>query len=217
MNSSKNTPPQALLIISPGCPHCPPVLDALSRMVKDGVVSHLEVINVAWHPEVAKKLGASSAPWTRIGKFELTGRYSEEELLNWATLAASDSGLSNYFVHLLENREMAQLVKIVKKYPSSLNDLIQLLEDLDVPMAVRIGVGAALEELQEQNLLSPAIPRLVELTMSNLPQIRADACHYLGMTGSPEALPAVQSLLLDEDSEVREIAAESFALLERNK
>jgi HEAT repeat protein len=83
-------------------------------------------------------------------------------------------------------------------------------------MAVRIGVGAAIEELQEHRLLKPAIPKLVELTMSDQPQIRADACHYLGLTGNGEALPAVQSLLMDQDQEVREIAAETFALLNNN-
>jgi len=77
-------------------------------------------------------------------------------------------------------------------------------------------VGAAIEELQEQELLTPAIPKLVELTMSDQPQIRADACHYLGLTGSADALPAVQSLLMDEDNEVREIAAETFAILDHN-
>ncbi len=214
MNSPRNAPPQALLIISPGCPHCSPVLDALSRMVKQGVVSRLDVINVAWHPERARELGATSAPWTRIGKFELSGTYSEEELRSWAKLAATDSGLSDYFVHLLENRDMAKLVETIEKYPDSLNDLIRLLEDLDVPMAIRIGVGAAIEDLQEQGLLSPAIPKLIALTRSDLPQIRADACHYLGLTGEPEVRPAVKSLLMDEDSEVREIAAETLSLLE---
>lgn len=216
MKSSNPIPPHALLLITPDCTHCPPVLDALSRMVKEGIIGHLEVINVALHPEKARALGVNSAPWTRIGRFELTGRYSEQELRDWADLAATNSGLSTYFTHLLENRSLDQLIHMVKKYPDSLNDLMQLLEDLEIPIAVRIGVGAAIEELQEQKLLTPAIPKLVELTMSDRPQIRADACHYLGLTGSIDALPAVQSLLLDEDHEVREIAAETFAILDNN-
>ncbi len=209
-------PPHALLLIATGCKHCPPVMDALSRLVKKGAIGHLEVVNIAQHPEKARALGVNSTPWTRIGRFELTGRYSEQELHDWADLAKSNTGLSTYFTHLLENRNLDQLILMVKKYPESLEDLMRLLEDLEIPMAVRIGVGAAIEELQEQKLLTPAIPKLVELTMSDLPQIRADACHYLGLTGSADALPAVQSLLMDEDNEVREIAAETFALLDNN-
>lgn len=185
-------------------------------MVKDGVVGLLEVINVAYHPERAQELGVSSAPWSRIGIFEFAGRYSEEELRSWAHLATTENGVSHYFVHLLENREMRKLITTIKEHPNTLNDLLRLLEDLDVPMNVRIGVGAAIEELQEQNLLAPAIPKLVELTLSTHPQIRADACHYLGLTGSADVLPVVQGLLLDEDREVKEIAAETITLLENN-
>jgi hypothetical protein len=216
MNNQKTTPPPALLIISPGCPHCAPVLDALATMVKGGIVSSLEIINVSWHPEKAQELGVTSAPWCRIGIFEFTGRYSEEELRTWARLATTESGVSNYFAHLLETREMHKLIKTVKQHPNTLSDLLRLLEQLDVPMDIRIGVGAAIEELQEQNMLLPAIPKLIELTLSNHPQIRADACHYLGLTGSTDAIPVVQALLLDEDGEVKEIAAETMALLEKN-
>ena len=217
MSSSSNTPPNALLLVTPDCPHCSPVVDALAKMAKEGVLGQLEIINVAWHPEKAKELGVTSAPWTKIGIYELTGLYSEDELRNWAQLTESDPGVGKYFIHLLENREMHKLINTIKEYPSTLDNLLKLLEDLDVPMDVRIGVGAAIEELQEKNLLLPAIPKLIELTLSNQPQIRADACHYLGLTGSAEAIPAVQSLTLDKDNEVREIAAETMSLLEDNK
>lgn len=179
-------------------------------------MSHLEIINVSRHPERAQELGVTSAPWCRIGIFEFTGRYSEEELRSWAQLATTESGVGDYFVHLLETREMHKLIKTIKKHPHTLNDLLRLLEELDVPMDVRIGVGAAIEELQERNMLLPAIPKLIELTLSNHSQIRADACHYLGLTGSTDAIPVVQALLLDEDGEVKEIAAETMALLENN-
>jgi hypothetical protein len=186
-------------------------------MVKDGALGHLEVLNIAIYPEKARALGVASAPWTKIGIFELTGSYSEKELRNWARLAETSSGIGNYFSHLLENREMGQLIKTIIKHPDTLSDLLQLLEDIETTMAVRIGIGAAVEELQEQDLLSQAIPKLIELTMSSLPQVRADACHYLGLTGNPLALPAVQNLLMDKNMEVREIAGESLALLGQNE
>jgi hypothetical protein len=216
MKKPNPTPPAALVLIATNCRYCPPVLDALTRLVKDGVIGQLEVINIAYHPEKGRELGVRSTPWTRIGAYELAGRYSGDELLRWATLAATDSGFSDYFTHLLENRNLDKVIETVQKRPDSLEDLIGLLESLDTPMALRIGVGAAIEELQEHSLLLPAIHKLIELTMSDQPQIRADACHYLGLTGSSKALPAVQSLLTDQNSEVREIAAETFAILENN-
>ncbi len=216
MKKPTQTPSTTLLLIATDCRHCQPVLDALTRLTKDGIIGHLEVINIALHPEKARELGVRSTPWTRIGLFELTGRYSEEELRHWATLAAAGSGVGAYFTHLLENRNPDKVVDMLRKHPDSLDDLIDLLKSLDTPMALRIGVGAVIEDLQEHDLLMPAIPRLIELTMSDRPQIRADACHYLGLTGSAAALPAVQSLLMDQDREVREIAAETFAILNNN-
>ena len=133
--------------------------------------------------------------------------------MRWADMAVANSGFSAYFTHLIEIRQLGLLVQMIRRYPDRLDDLLQLLGDMELPMAIRIGVGAAIEELQEQDLLSPAVPKLIELTLSDQPQIRADACHYLGLTGAPEALPAVNRLLTDEDGEVREIAVETISLL----
>ncbi len=69
MSNSRENPPSALLIVTPSCPHCSPVIDALAKMVKEGVVGQLEIINAAWHPAKAKELGVTSAPWSRIGIF----------------------------------------------------------------------------------------------------------------------------------------------------
>lgn len=213
MNRSDTDPPEALLLIATHCPHCPPVLDALSHMVKDGVLARLEVINIALQPERAMELGAASAPWMRIGRFEFVGHYREDELRNWADLAASGLGIPAYFSHLMEIRRLDQILAMVRKYPDSLEGLLHLLGNPDTPMAIRIGAGAAMEELQEHNLLSPAVPKLIEFTRSALPQIRADACHYLGLTGDLKAIPALKGLLEDENDEVREIAEESLATL----
>ena len=80
-------------------------------------------------------------------------------------------------------------------------------------MTVRIGVGAAIEELAGSASLADAVPALGALTRSDAPQVRADACHYLGLTGSPDAAPFLRACLDDESGEVREIASESLALL----
>ena len=77
-------------------------------------------------------------------------------------------------------------------------------------MAARIGVGAVLEELAESGLLGPAVAPLLGLLTSETPQVRADACHYLGLTGDPGVREAVTPLLEDADAEVREIARETL-------
>ena len=206
--------PDALLLIAPGCPHCPQVLESLGRLVKEGAIGILEVVNIAVRPERAAELGVRSVPWVRIGDFDLHGMHSHRELAEWAANARDDTGYARYYSHLIENQQLDRVVSLIRGHPTSLVELVGLLGDKDTPMGVRIGIGAALEDLQGGGLLDAIVPELVRLTGDPVPQTRADACHYLGLARGPEAAAAIRSLLDDADPEVREIAAESLHLLE---
>ncbi len=214
MNSVDKKPVAALLLIAPGCPHCSGVLETLNSLLKEGVIGTLEVVNVAAHPERAEALGIRSVPWVRVGGFESEGAVTPEKLRSWAELsAAEDAGTGAHFSHLLERRRLDQAVALIRADPPRLVELVTLLETEDTPLAVRIGVGAVMEELADSGLLEHAFQRLVQLTHSPEPHIRADACHYLALSGKREALPEFQRLLDDENHEVREIARESLEAL----
>jgi len=206
-------PPTALLVIGTGCPHCPVVLDGLARLVKDGSLGRLEVINATAEPDVAKKYAVRSVPWTRIGNFELTGLLTPSELADWVELATTGGGWGAYYVHLLENRRLDELEKRIRDRPSTLTDLIGLLTGEDTSMGTRIGISAVIEDLQGTSILAAIVPELEQLTLSESPQNRADACHFLGLSGESSAIPAVRRLLEDEQPDVREIAVETLALL----
>ena len=89
MAEQSPAPPDALLLMAPGCAHCPVVLEGLGRLLKEGRLGRLEVVNVAVHPEAAVAAGTRSVPWTRIGPFELDGLYGPAELAEWAAYAAA--------------------------------------------------------------------------------------------------------------------------------
>jgi hypothetical protein len=207
------TPPDALLLIAPGCTHCPAVLEALCGLVKQGALGRLEIVNIAVHPQRAQALGARSAPWTRIGDFELEGARCAAELALWAERATSPEGYGLYLGSLLEQGELERVTQLIRRAPQRLISLVQLLSTLETPMAVRIGAGAVIEELAGSGLLGPAVAPLRRLLAAEAPQIRADACHYLGLTGDPDIAQAVTPLLQDKDAEVREIARETLDAL----
>ena len=200
--------------MAPGCSHCPVVMEMLTRLIKEGKLGRLEIINLARHPTAAKATGVRSVPWTRIGPFELEGVHSYGELARWAEHAAVGSGFDTYYSHLLETQQLDKVLTLVRERPPTLSDLTRLLTTLETPMGVRIGVGAVLEELAESELLNTVVPELVALTRSSHSQIRADGCHYLSLSNSPKALAAVRTLLNDGDLEVRQIAKESLSILE---
>lgn len=207
-------PPDALLLLAPGCVHCPVVLEGLGQLLKSGELGRLEAVNIAVHPEVATSLAVRGVPWVRIGLFELEGAHTPAELKSWAQHALRDTGFDEYYSQLLSTQRPGKVISLLRQKPDSLSQLLDLLTQSQTPMAVKIGIGVVLEELQGESLLIIALEPLQQLTRAPDAGLRADAAHYLGLTHARQALPVLQGLLHDDHPDVREIAAESIQLIE---
>ena len=205
--------PDALLLITAGCAHCPAALDALTRLVKEAAVGRLEIVNVAAHPEYAEQRGVRSVPWTQIGEFELEGALSLEEMRRWAKLARTPEGMAAYFEHLLGSGQLQRCVRLIRQLPARFDALLDLLANPDTALDVRIGINAAFESLHDSVLPDSTAQRLGALTRHANIAVRADACHALSFSTLPVAQPYLEICLHDSAAEVREIAAESLATL----
>lgn len=205
--------PDATLLISTHCPHCPSVLAALADMVKQGHIGKLEVVNLEAHPEVAQGLGVRSVPWLKLGLIELAGLRSKTELIDWATKADSEVGLADYFHLLLKEGQMKRVLEILHAAPDQLAAVLPIIGNIDASLNVRLGAGVLLEEFANSAALKALMPRLGELSVHGDARVRADATHYLGLTGNVAARGWLEARLTDEDADVREIAAESLAAL----
>jgi thioredoxin-like negative regulator of GroEL len=205
--------PDALLLISTACPHCPTALAALSDLVKQGVVGKLEVVNLEAHPEVAQTLGVRSVPWVKIGVIELAGLRSKAELTEWANKAGTEAGMADYFHLLLKEGQMARVLALLHADSRQLAAVLPIVGNVDASLNVRLGAGVLLEEFAQSQALLALLPRLGELSTHPDARIRADASHYLGLTGAASARIWLEARLNDDDADVREIAAESLAAL----
>jgi len=208
---TSTSPPDASLFIATGCAHCPAVMQALSDLLKQGILGRLEVINIAAHPEIAQEQGVRSVPWTRIGLFTLHGRHTASELRRWAERAGTDEGIQDYLAELLENQRLGEALELTLEDTHWIEVAVRMLADLETPMGVRIGIGALLEDLAEQGRLAAAEAELRKLLAVSEPQVRADAAYYLGLSGNPEVRHWLEPLLQDDDDEVREIVRETLA------
>lgn len=213
MTTQQHSVADALMLIAPGCPHCAAVLDNLATLVKEGAIGRLEVVNIALRPERAPELGVRSVPWVRLGDLELSGAHTLGELRQWAERATAPDGLSVYFDHLLVTGSRHQVESMVRTQPSRLRALVELVADPDTGINARVGVGAVFESLADSGLLGTVVPALGTLTDAEDPRVRADACHFLGLTASPEAIPYLLARRDDENADVRDIVGESLALL----
>jgi hypothetical protein len=202
--------PDSLLLLAPGCPHCPVVLDGLTALVKEGRIGRLEVINIAVLPERARDLGVRSVPWVRLGDLEFLGQMTPEELRHWAEVAPRPDGRRLYLAHLLTTGQLARVEARAGADSGWLTDLAELLADPEAGLHVRIGVMAVLEQRHGRPLPAGAARALARAARDPDPRLRADACHALGLADRGQAAPVLRACLQDADPQVREAAREAL-------
>jgi HEAT repeat protein len=128
--------------------------------------------------------------------------------------AGSDTGWQDYLSDKLAAGELETAIAASRRDRAAREALLVLAADLDTPFAVRIGVGAIFEDLGPEGLLADLIQPIVDtLVGSEHAQVRADAAHFLGLSGSEQAREPLRRLREDADAEVREIAQDSLRLL----
>lgn len=206
--------PSALMLLSEHCAHCTSILEFLAKMVKRGEIASLKVINLERTPDAMQEYNVRSVPWVRIGKHELTGAQTLEALQQRAEWAKNDL-LDNdntvaEFDFLLSDGQVDKVVQIVIENPEKIQSILKLLGDSGTVLSTRIGIGVVFEEIANSNLIKSIIPQLAKLRQNSDQRIRADAYHYLGMTGDPAAIPILITGKNDIDEEVREIAIDSL-------
>ncbi|OGU24252.1 MAG: hypothetical protein A2580_06075 [Hydrogenophilales bacterium RIFOXYD1_FULL_62_11] len=202
--------PDALLLVSTHCPHCPAMLTALTDLLKQGVIGRLEAVNLEQRPDIGQSLGVRSVPWLRIGRIELAGVHSKTELAEWAAKADSEAGIADWFHLLLKEGQLPKAQAMIEADPELLAAVLPIVGNVDASLNVRLGAGVLLEEFAGSDPLRVLLPRLGELSQHADARVRADACHYLGLTSDATARAWLEARLADEDADVREIAAESL-------
>lgn len=203
--------PSALLFTTPGCPHCPGVKAALNALLQEGAITALEVVDASSDSARAQALGVQSVPWLKLGPLQFDGVLRLGELRTWAERATNTDGIKVYCYEMLKSGKRAKVEQLIRSHPAHAALLGALLLDPEASMAVRIGIGAVLEELQGSGLLDALVPKLAQILHDREPRNRADAAHYLSLIANPEALSVLNNCLSDADPEVREIAQQALA------
>lgn len=211
MTPDRTSLPAALLFTAPGCPHCPGMKQSLARLLQEGEIAALDVVDASAEMARAQALGVKSVPWLRLGVLEFEGQIAPDELRHWARLAAQPEGLKAYFIEMLKTGRRTKVEELLRADPRRAAALAELVTDPDASMAVRLGIGAVLEELQDSGATAPMAPVLAVALQHAEPRDRADIAHFLGLIGGEAAQAALRGCLDDPDPEVREIAQEALA------
>lgn len=205
--------PEAILLVATHCPHCESVLLHMSQLVKNGECSQLTVHNLDQQPEVAQRYPVRSVPWVRIGSYELSGAQTYDALLQRVQWVKEQRKVEGEFDYLLSEAQADKVLSRIYESPEQMQAIMNLLGDSATVLSTRIGIGVVVEEFAGTALLQGYIPQLSELTQHKDARIRADACHYLGLTESPLAIGPLENCQNDADLEVREVVADSLEVL----
>ncbi len=221
--------PKATLLLSSHCAFCPTVLDSLSKMIKSGELSSLEVINLEQNPDAMQEYNVRSVPWVRIGTHELTGSQTLEALQQRAKWAMDDENLKGDetegesknlvadFDFLLSDGQVNKVVDALRKNEKDFKHIMTLLGDVGSVLSTRIGIGVVFEEFAESDILKTLIPQLGEFSLHEDSRVRADAFHYLGMTADKSAIPFLEAgkkvSKNKNDEEISEIIDDSLEAL----
>jgi hypothetical protein len=134
-----------------------------------------------------------------------------DELKLRVRAAAGSGGVAEYFHILLMEGGLKTVVAFIAERPQLLAELLPVVGNPEASMNVRFGASAVFERFAGTPALQALVASLGALVGHADARVRADACHYLGLSRSHEAIRFIEPLLADASDEVREIAADSLA------
>lgn len=201
---------EALLLIAPGCAHCPTVMTHLSTLVKEGSIARLEIINIQQYPDIATTYNVRSVPWLKLDDYILTGSYSLDELRHWAQLTHSEEGLQQYIELQLADGKLDKIVNEIKQYPQWLKAIVNLLKNDDTAMQVRLAIDTIMENMAGTEILQSQVEELGQLAQTVHPSRLADIIYYLGLSKSRKAIAYIEKFLQHDNPDIVEISKDAL-------
>lgn len=136
-----------------------------------------------------------------------------DELKLRVRAASGPGGMADYFHILLMEGGLKKVIEIVDARPELLADLLPIVGNPDASLNVSLGASAVFERYAGKGPLRVLVMKLGKLSEHADARVRADACHYLGLSGSPLARTFLEPRLADDSADVREIAQDGLAEL----
>lgn len=121
--------------------------------------------------------------------------------------------LADEFHVLLKDGGLAEAKARIAARPELLAELLPIVANPEASINVRLGASVIFESHAGAAALQALVPQLGELARHADARVRADACHYLGLSRDRRARDPLAARLQDESAEVREIAADSLEVL----
>ena len=205
------------LYISTQCPHCAQTLELLTKAVKQGTITSLNITNLNEVTTPEDYTHIRSVPFVQIQNFDFTGTITNADIKEWGLAQKEGAFAKYYFSTLLTNGKISNAELLIKRNPDYLLELVHLAQDEQTKMQVRIGINAIFEsldaELLNESLSNKIISSLIDASKTKNHAIRVDLIYlsslmYLAIKENKpnETLKIfLQSLIDDDSEEIQEI------------
>ncbi len=205
-------PFEILLFVSNQCPNCPRAVRTVHSLALDPTLPGLRVhlFEATQSTELAARHRIRSVPTLLIREeFRFVGPPDPETL---STLFRSGSPAAFLREQVRQQVKEGEAPEAGAKI-AEMDDVTFLLEDLaGSTFQERVGWMLAMEEAMESrpDCLAPLVSGLISLLGKAETALRGDLADILGKIGRPEALPALERLLGDENPDVAEAAEDAI-------
>ena len=135
------------------------------------------------------------------------------QILKEASQRRTAGSVADAFHALLRDGGLAAVKERVAAQPDLMAALLPIVANSEASINVRIGAGVVFELHAGSAALRALVPELGALAGHADARVRADACHYLGLSGDGRARAFLDLRRDDASAEVREIAADGLDAL----
>jgi glutaredoxin len=195
------------LFVMQGCQVCPQMERTFHDLQLKGEISDLKVFDVNEYPELAQQYNIRSVPYYTINGIAFTGLKSQSEILKLLQSEEVEN-IQLWITEQLAEGQLAEVEMRVLQQPAVREALMQLLEDVDTPLMVRIGLSAVIETLAEQGVFSSFEARFIALADHPQDRIAIDAIYYLQLLSTAATLARLAEIAQTGRSELQQQAQE---------
>lgn len=213
-----NTKPSVELFIATGCVHCPVVLNELSENIKKGEISSLNVTNIAVDNKKANELNIRSVPWFSLSQDDsfmiFSGEHSPKEIKQWISHIQTDTGMQTYIEESLGSGQLLTVANAIQIKPEIYSHVINMLEDEETSMDIRIGLDALTESLSATQILQRFADDFKKIASNDNVRLQIDALHYLALTADTDNKDFLLEKTKDKNPQISEAAIEALETLD---
>jgi thiol-disulfide isomerase/thioredoxin len=203
------------LFVMQGCHVCPEMERTFHDLKHKGQINELKIFDVNEHPQLAQQYNIRSVPYYMINGVGFSGLKSQSEILK--LLQSKDD--QNLQVWIAEQLAEGQLDAVETRVVQELKvreAVMRLLEDIDTPLMVRIGLTAVIESLAEHGVFTDFEKRFIKLANHPEDRIAIDAIYYLQLISTPLTLEKLAEIAQKGRPELQQQAQELLLEISSN-